>query len=99
MRLCERSWHPRGCACVDGLQVTPAPQIKNAYDTAAAYFRSGATRSYEWRVGQLNAARRMVMENLEKMNSALTADLNKPKCVVWVQGGCATWAHAAARGV
>src|SRR5438093_2440182 len=41
------------------------------------YFRSGATRSAEWREGQLIALRRMMKEHAEDFYAALWADLRR----------------------
>jgi aldehyde dehydrogenase (NAD+) len=41
------------------------------------YFRSGATRSAEWREGQLTALRSMLKEHAEDFYAALWADLRR----------------------
>src|SRR5438477_11837375 len=41
------------------------------------YFRSGATRSVEWREGQLNALRAMMADRAEDFYAALWTDLRR----------------------
>jgi len=41
------------------------------------YFKSGATRSYKFRIEQLKAFRAAIKRNEQKLNDALYADLNK----------------------
>jgi aldehyde dehydrogenase (NAD+) len=40
-------------------------------------FSSGKTRSYEWRLDQLQAFKKMVVENDVAINEALSLDLGK----------------------
>jgi aldehyde dehydrogenase (NAD+) len=40
-------------------------------------FSSGKTRSYEWRLAQLQAFKKMVVENDVAFNEALTLDLGE----------------------
>lgn len=40
-------------------------------------FSSGKTRSYEWRLAQLQALKKMVIDNDVAINEALTLDLGK----------------------
>lgn len=40
-------------------------------------FSSGKTRSYEWRLAQLQAFKKMVIDNDVAINEALTLDLGK----------------------
>src|SRR5262245_55255409 len=42
-----------------------------------AYFRTGATRSAEWREGQLTALRAMMTDRAEDFHAALWADLRR----------------------
>lgn len=44
---------------------------------ARATFRSGRTKPYAWRVGQLESLRRMVVDNTEVLTAALASDLGK----------------------
>lgn len=55
--------------------------IKDAFSSAKAYFRSGATRPYEWRIGQLKALRALAWDNQDAINQAGYADMRRPKCV------------------
>ncbi|XLT68710.1 hypothetical protein HN873_025149, partial [Arachis hypogaea] len=41
-------------------------------------FRSGKTRSYEWRVSQVKALLKMVTDNEKQIIDALLSDLAKP---------------------
>src|SRR6266567_3576007 len=42
-----------------------------------AYFRTGATRSAEWREGQLTALRAMMTDRAEDFHAALSTDLRR----------------------
>lgn len=44
-----------------------------------ATFKSGKTKSYEWRISQLKALRKFCTENTEAIEIALYKDLKKPK--------------------
>ncbi|GAB2270367.1 Aldehyde dehydrogenase 3 member H1 [Dionaea muscipula] len=63
-------------------------QSKQEFDVEAAAsmvselrgtFSDGKTRSYEWRVSQLKAIKRMMDEHENEIFEALRSDLNKPK--------------------
>ncbi|KAJ4848034.1 hypothetical protein Tsubulata_037920 [Turnera subulata] len=66
----------------------PASSAAAVFDAEAANglvgelrgsFRSGRTRSYEWRVGQLKAIWRMCDEHEKDVVDALALDLSKPE--------------------
>ncbi len=42
-------------------------------------FRSGKTRSLQWRLAQLDALKRMLIDNQEQIIDAIAADLGKPR--------------------
>jgi acyl-CoA reductase-like NAD-dependent aldehyde dehydrogenase len=54
-------------------------QLDEAFRTTREYFRSGATRSYKWRVSQIEAVKRMLIENKDAVSAAVYADLRRPK--------------------
>jgi hypothetical protein len=43
-----------------------------------AYFRTGATRSAEWREGQVSALRAMITDRAKDFHAALWTDLRYP---------------------
>lgn len=45
-----------------------------------AVFSSGLTRSYEWRLAQLQAFKKMIVENEVAINEALSLDLGESYC-------------------
>jgi aldehyde dehydrogenase (NAD+) len=47
-------------------------------------FASGRTKSYEWRVGQLNALNQLINENSKAIVSALFTDLGKSETEAWL---------------
>jgi len=47
---------------------------QNIYDAQKAYFRTGVTRSYEWRVEQLDRMARLLSENERALQKAVAAD-------------------------
>jgi aldehyde dehydrogenase (NAD+) len=49
-------------------------QFQNLFDTQTTYFATGVTRSYEWRVEQLNRMGRMIMENEAALQAAVARD-------------------------
>ncbi len=49
-------------------------QFQNLFDTQTIYFATGVTRSYEWRVEQLNRMGRMIMENEAALQAAVARD-------------------------
>jgi aldehyde dehydrogenase (NAD+) len=49
-------------------------QFQNLFDTQKTYFATGATRSYEWRVEQLNRMGRMIKENEAALQAAVARD-------------------------
>jgi aldehyde dehydrogenase (NAD+) len=49
-------------------------QFQNLFDTQKTYFATGVTRSYEWRVEQLNRMGRMIKENEAALQAAVARD-------------------------
>jgi len=49
-------------------------QFQELFDAQKAYFATGITRSYEWRVEQLDRIGRMVSENEAALQAAMGAD-------------------------
>jgi len=54
-------------------------QIANAHAQLLATFRTGRTKSYEWRKAQLEGLRRMCAENSEEVCTAIIKDLGRPR--------------------
>ena len=49
-------------------------QFRDVFDCQKAYFATGVTRSYDWRVDQLDRVRQMVAENEAALQAAVAAD-------------------------
>jgi aldehyde dehydrogenase (NAD+) len=49
-------------------------QFQNLFDAQKALFASGVTRSYEWRVDQLDRMGRMIGENEQRLQEAIARD-------------------------
>ena len=49
-------------------------QFQSLFDTQKTYFATGVTRSYEWRVEQLNRMGRMIKENEAALQAAVARD-------------------------
>jgi aldehyde dehydrogenase (NAD+) len=49
-------------------------QFQNLFDTQKTYFATGVTRSYEWRVEQLNRMGRMIKENEAALQAVVARD-------------------------
>lgn len=52
--------------------------FKSIFDTQKEFFFSDATKTYEWRIDQLNRLEKMLTENQETFCQALKTDFNKP---------------------
>ena len=48
--------------------------FQNIYDAQKAYFKTGVTRSYDWRVEQLDRMARLLSENEAALQKAVAAD-------------------------
>ncbi|CAK0881419.1 unnamed protein product [Prorocentrum cordatum] len=53
--------------------------IYATYTRLAETFKTGRTKSYEWRFAQISNIRRMLTENLSAVEQAIKADLGRPK--------------------
>jgi len=74
----------RGFVNARSHQVTPVggtseQEIRAAHAKLGATFRSGRTKSYEWRREQLLGLRRLCLENSDDICAALYEDLGRPK--------------------
>src|SRR6202167_2860349 len=49
-------------------------QFQKIFDTQKALFATGVTRSYEWRVDQLNRMARMIRENEARFQQAMAKE-------------------------
>eukprot|EP00933_Yihiella_yeosuensis_P061851 TRINITY_DN64716_c0_g1_i1.p1 TRINITY_DN64716_c0_g1~~TRINITY_DN64716_c0_g1_i1.p1 ORF type:complete len:532 (-),score=97.34 TRINITY_DN64716_c0_g1_i1:450-2045(-) len=54
--------------------------LDEAEATLRQTFRSGKTKTYEWRLSQLKALERMFLDEVDAMTTALREDLNRPEC-------------------
>jgi len=64
----------------DGAEIshTPEAAIHAAHAKAEETFRSGRTKSYEWREKQLKAIRQMVTDSSDQILAAVGGDLGRP---------------------
>jgi hypothetical protein len=53
-------------------------QFQNLFDAQKAYFASNITRSYAWRVEQLDRMGRMIKENETALQEAIARDFKRP---------------------
>ena len=53
--------------------------IKEAFESKREFFDSGNTKSYEFRVTQLKALRKAIVESETEILNALYKDMHKPK--------------------
>jgi len=56
-----------------------AASIEAIHARLAGTFKTGRTKSYEWRVAQLSGLRRLLTENTAAMEQAIMADLGRPR--------------------
>jgi aldehyde dehydrogenase (NAD+) len=49
-------------------------QFQEVFDRQRAYFLSDATKSYEWRIGQLTRLEKMLVDNADAFKEALRTD-------------------------
>ena len=55
-----------------------ATDVGETTQRLAKYFQGGNTRGYQWRVDQLRAMRRMVVENKDAVVEAIRKDMGRP---------------------
>lgn len=60
------------------LVYTPVADIAEIVREARACFNSGKTKAVHWRVSQLNALKRLLLENEEELCTAVKLDLKRP---------------------
>jgi len=53
-------------------------QFQKIFDAPEGLLRTGVTRSYEWRVGQLDRMGRMIKENEAALQEAIARDFKTP---------------------
>lgn len=63
------------------MEFTPLKEIPGIVESTRACFRAGVTRSYEWRMSQIEAIYRMMSEQEEAIIDALYTDLRRPRYV------------------
>ncbi|MBZ5732987.1 aldehyde dehydrogenase family protein [Nocardioides sp. TRM66260-LWL] len=74
-------------SAADVLAAAPAAgpdALRATHERLRATFRTGRTRSYEWRHQQLTALGRLVEENEERIAQALHADLGRTPAEAWL---------------
>src|SRR5215831_6631207 len=49
-------------------------RFSELFDRQKAYFNTNITKSYEWRVGQLDRLGRMLSENMDSLSDAVASD-------------------------
>lgn len=77
--LSPSSVDPYATKMTSALAYTPVSQIPQLVSEARRAFDSGKTRPIEWRIQQIKALRKMMMENYEPIHKAMYADLRKPE--------------------
>jgi aldehyde dehydrogenase (NAD+) len=68
----------------DGADQSVHAQAAAVVEQARATFDRGETKPYAWRVGQLQALRRMLVDNEPEIAAALAADLGKSGTESWL---------------
>ena len=63
-----------------------ANRFSDLFDRQKAYFNSNITKSYEWRIDQLDRLSRMLSENMDALSEAVGSDF-KTAILVTVQLG------------
>jgi aldehyde dehydrogenase (NAD+) len=53
--------------------------FQKVYDKQKTYFDSDATKSYEWRIEQLTSLERMLSENSQALEDAISSDWSGPR--------------------
>lgn len=61
------------------MTATTEGEIHATYARLTETFKTGRTKSYEWRVAQISALRRLLMENTTVIEQAIKADLGRPR--------------------
>ena len=51
-----------------------ASRFSDLFDRQKAYFNTNVTKSYEWRIGQLDRLSRMLSENMDALSEAVGSD-------------------------
>jgi aldehyde dehydrogenase (NAD+) len=51
-----------------------ASRFSNLFDRQKAYFNTNITKSYEWRIDQLDRLSRMLSENMDALSEAIGSD-------------------------
>lgn len=64
-------------------EVTPIAELPPLVEGLRSVFRSGRTRSIEWRRAQLGGLAQMIVEHEDRFLAALGADLGKPPFEAW----------------
>lgn len=63
---------------------TPVEEIHAAHAKLTATFNTGRTKSYEWRLRQLQGIRGLLSENSDQVSAAITSDLGRPKLEAFI---------------
>jgi aldehyde dehydrogenase (NAD+) len=79
MRAAERGFAKVQQDSVSGPSGAAEADITAVHARLLATFKSGRTKSYEWRVKQLSGLRRLLTENADRIFAAVSEDLGRPK--------------------
>jgi aldehyde dehydrogenase (NAD+) len=78
---------PQNVLNADGLNLVPAPRLDHIRTSLAklrATFESGRTRSYEWRLSQLDGLLSMLTQDETRIVAALCEDVGKTQTDAWL---------------
>jgi aldehyde dehydrogenase (NAD+) len=67
----------------DASNALPSRYISESVQALRSYFEAGHTRSYEWRIQQLDGLTRMIAENEARIIETLVADVGKTSEDAW----------------
>jgi aldehyde dehydrogenase (NAD+) len=61
-------------------------RFEHIFDTQKAYFATNVTRSYEWRIDQLNSLERMIAKNTPQLRTAIAEiEFQKSRLKGWME--------------
>ena len=63
-------------------------QFRDLFDCQKEHFATGTTRSYDWRVDQIDQMRQMVAENDAALQAAIATDFKR---LIRLNRGAAVW--------
>ena len=66
-------------------------KFQDIFDAQKALFATGITRTYEWRVDQLDRMARMIRENEERFQKAMAKDFKTASQGIHLRDRCIGW--------